>query len=230
MFTVLQNLREAGVDIERVVCGDSVRDLLQAVTEAGVGIDNVGSTFCHAHEFIGCVVFVHSLTVSQHVPIVVPLHGLPVYGRQPVGGVIRVRCFAFGGGFVQAVAHGVIGVVVIVTGTVIGGCQAGEAVIGVINGHRAAAGIAAGQGDGGAGAAWQGAGIFGAAPELCAIQVTAEAVVALRQCKGHLAILAGYAGVALVRGAVKRVDLHAFKRGVVNTFHAHGHGDGDGMS
>jgi len=70
--------------------------------------------------------------------------------------------------------------VVIVTGTVIGGCQAGEAVIRVIDGYGTAAGVAARQGDGGIGAARQGAGVFGAAPELGAIQVTAEAVVALR--------------------------------------------------
>ena len=40
--------------------------------------------------------------------------------------------------------------------------------------------VAAGQGDDGTDAARQGAGIFRAAPELGAIQVTAEAVVALR--------------------------------------------------
>ena len=117
---------------------------------------------------------------------------------------------------------------VIIAAAVIGGRQAGEAVIGVVDGHRAAAGIAARQGDGGAGASRQGAGIFGAAPELCAIEVTAEAVGTLRQGEGHLAILAGCTGVAFVRGAVKRVDLHAFERGMVNAFNAQGHGDGDG--
>jgi len=65
-------------------------------------------------------------------------------------------------------------------------------------------------------------------PELCAIQVTAEAVVTLRQGERHLAILAGCAGVAFVGGTVKRIDFHAFERGVANTFDAHGHGDGDG--
>ena len=63
-------------------------------------------------------------------------------------------------------------------------------------------------------------------PELCAVEVTAEAIVVLRQCEGHLAILAGCAGVTLVRGAVKRVDFHALERGVVNAFHAHGQRDG----
>ena len=119
---------------------------------------------------------------------------------------------------------------VIIAAAVIGGRQAGEAVIGVVDGHRAAAGIAARQGDGGAGASRQGAGIFGAAPELCAIEVSAEAVGPLRQCEGHLAILAGCAGVAFVRGTVKRVDLHAFERGMVNALNAHGQRDDDGYA
>ena len=228
MFPVLQHLREAGVDIQRVVRSDAVRDLLQAVAQAGIGVDNTGGTFCDANQFVSRVVFVHRLAIRQHIPIIVPLHGLSVDGRQPVGGIIGVGGLAFDGGFRQAVAHGVIGVVVVVTGTVIGGCQAGEAVIRVVDGHRVAAGVAAGQCDYGIGAARQGTGIFGAAPELSAVEVTAEAVGTLRQGEGHLAILAGCTGVAFVRGAVKRVDLHAFERGMVNAFNAQGHGDGDG--
>jgi len=60
--------------------------------------------------------------------------------------------------------------VVIVTGTVIGGCQAGEAVIGVVDGNRAMAGVAARQDYAGRRTPGQCAVILRAGPELCAVQ------------------------------------------------------------
>jgi len=49
----------------RVVSGDAVRDLLQAVTQAGVGVHNAGGAFRNAGQLVGRVVFVQGLEVES---------------------------------------------------------------------------------------------------------------------------------------------------------------------
>lgn len=133
-------MRQPTVDVQRVARRRAASDLLQAVAQTGVFVHDAGCALCEAYEPVGCVVLIGGRPITEHVPVVVPGHGLAVNGGQAVGRIICIGGGLVCGGYAQAVADSVVGVVVEVTIAVIGARQAGEAIIGVVDDHAGCGG------------------------------------------------------------------------------------------